>query len=132
MTVAKASVLIVDDEVDIRELVEIALGRMNLATIAVGTLHEARALLAQQRFDLCITDMRLPDGNGIELVRDIQARFPQTPVAVITAYGNAEAAVESLKAGAFDFVSKPVDRSEARRVGKEWVSTCRFRGRPYH
>src|SRR3546814_20849841 len=87
---------------------------MNLATIAVGTLHEARALLAQQRFDLCITDMRLPDGNGIELVRDIQARFPQTPVAVINAYGNAEAAVESLQAGAFDFVSKQIGRASCR------------------
>lgn len=116
MTATKASVLIVDDEADIRELVEIALGRMNLATCAAGTLHDARALLTQQRFDLCITDMRLPDGNGVELVREIQARFPQTPVAVITAYGNAEAAVDSLKAGAFDFVSKPVDLTILRKL----------------
>src|SRR3546814_9604424 len=85
---------------------------------------EARALLAQQRFDLCITDMRLPDGNGIELVRDIQARFPQTPVAVITAYGNAEAAVESLKAGAFDFVSKPVDIGILRKPVDTALRLC--------
>ncbi|NGY05255.1 sigma-54-dependent transcriptional regulator [Solimonas terrae] len=116
MTAAKASVLIVDDEADIRELVEIALGRMNLATAAAGTLAEARALLARQHFDLCITDMRLPDGNGIELVGEIQSRHPQTPVAVITAYGNTEAAVESLKAGAFDFVSKPVDIEILRKL----------------
>ncbi|HET8881046.1 MAG TPA: sigma 54-interacting transcriptional regulator, partial [Solimonas sp.] len=116
MTAAKASVLIVDDEADIRELVEITLGRMNLATASAGTLAEARARLAQQHFDLCITDMRLPDGNGIELVGEIQAQHPQTPVAVITAYGNTEAAVDSLKAGAFDFVSKPVDIATLRKL----------------
>ncbi|MGH8444091.1 MAG: sigma-54-dependent transcriptional regulator [Solimonas sp.] len=116
MTASKASVLIVDDEADIRELVEIALGRMNLVTYAAATLAEARARLAQQAFDLCITDMRLPDGNGVELVAQIQKQYPQTPVAMITAYGNAEAAVESLKAGAFDFVSKPVDLAVLRKL----------------
>ncbi|WP_028080512.1 sigma-54-dependent transcriptional regulator [Solimonas soli] len=114
--VPKPAVLIVDDEADIRELVEIALGRMNLVTRPAATIAEARALLAQQRFDLCITDMRLPDGNGIELVAQIGRQYPQTPVAVITAYGNAEAAVESLKAGAFDFVSKPVDLAVLRKL----------------
>ncbi|MFT4047495.1 MAG: sigma-54 dependent transcriptional regulator [Solimonas sp.] len=116
MTAVRPSVLIVDDEADIRELVEIALGRMNLTTSPAATLAEAHARLAQQHFDLCICDMRLPDGNGIELVAQIVRQHPQTPVAVITAYGNAEAAVESLKAGAFDFVSKPVDLTVLRKL----------------
>ncbi len=113
---SKAHILIVDDEPDIRELVEIALSRMGLATDSAATIAEAHARLAASRFDLCITDMRLPDGNGIELVSHIQRQFPQTPVAVITAHGNAEAAVESLKAGAFDFVSKPVDLAMLRKL----------------
>ncbi len=109
-------VLIVDDEPDIRELVEITLSRMGLRTDAAATLAEARELLQKQQFDVCITDMRLPDGNGITLVADIQRLAPQTPVAVITAYGNTEAAVDSLKAGAFDFVSKPVDVAALRKL----------------
>lgn len=112
----KARVLIVDDEADIRELVEIALSRMGLKTTSAANLTEARQHLRQQEFDLCITDMRLPDGSGISLVREIQGQFPQTPVAVITAFGNAEAAVDSLKAGAFDFVSKPVDVAILRKL----------------
>ncbi len=110
------SVLIVDDEPDIRELVEITLARMGLRTDSAASLAEARQLMARQEFDVCITDMRLPDGSGISLVAEIQQRAPQTPVAVITAYGNAEAAVESLKAGAFDFVSKPVDVGVLRKL----------------
>ncbi|OOG23592.1 sigma-54-dependent Fis family transcriptional regulator [Thioalkalivibrio denitrificans] len=102
-------VLIVDDEPDIRELLEITLGRMKLSTSAAGTVAEARALLDTQPFDLCLTDMRLPDGNGIELVEHIQKHHPQLPVAMITAYGSMDAAIAALKAGAFDFVSKPVD-----------------------
>lgn len=101
--------LIVDDEPDIRELLELTLGRMNIDTHAAADLSQARALLDQQEFDLCLTDMRLPDGNGLELVAHIQQQFPQLPVAVITAYGNMESAVQALKAGAFDFVSKPVN-----------------------
>ncbi len=101
--------LIVDDEPDIRELLELTLGRMGIDTRAAADLTEARALLGANRFDLCLTDMRLPDGSGIELVRHIREHCPDLPVAVITAYGNMETAVEALKAGAFDFVSKPVD-----------------------
>lgn len=112
----KASVLIVDDEADIRELVEITLSRMGLTSRAAATVGEAKTLLAEQRFDLCITDMRLPDGNGIGLVQHIQQQHPQLPVAVITAFGNADTAVESLKAGAFDFVSKPVDLAVLRKL----------------
>ncbi|MEW6168087.1 MAG: sigma-54 dependent transcriptional regulator [Pseudomonadota bacterium] len=111
-----ANVLIVDDEPDIRALVEITLSRMGLRTDAAATLAEARELLARQQFDVCITDMRLPDGSGISLVAEMQQRAPQTPIAVITAYGSAEAAVESLKAGAFDFVSKPVDVAVLRKL----------------
>ncbi len=101
--------LIVDDEPDIRELLEITLNRMKLDTCAAANVAQAKALLEQQNFDLCLTDMRLPDGNGIELVEHIQRHHPSTPVAMITAYGSMDAAIQALKAGAFDFVSKPID-----------------------
>ena len=101
--------LIVDDEPDIRELLELTLGRMDIETRSAADLAEARELLAQHRFDLCLTDMKLPDGNGIDLVEYITERHAKTPVAVITAHGNMEWAIRALKAGAFDFVSKPVD-----------------------
>ncbi len=101
--------LIVDDEPDIRELLELTLGRMNIETRSAADLVEARERLSQHRFDLCLTDMKLPDGNGIELVEYISAHHAKTPVAVITAHGNMEWAIRALKAGAFDFVSKPVD-----------------------
>jgi two-component system response regulator PilR (NtrC family) len=108
--------LIVDDEPDIRELLELTLGRMNIDTRSAATLNEAREWLAQERFDLCLTDMRLPDGNGIDLVRHIQQAQTSVPVAVITAYGSMDSAVEALKAGAFDFVSKPVDLQVLRNL----------------
>jgi two-component system response regulator PilR (NtrC family) len=114
MTAAHA--LIVDDEADIRELLEITLLRMGLRTQSAGDLQQARALLAEHRFDLCLTDMRLPDGNGLELIEEIQRNHPGLPAAVITAYGNAQAAVESLKAGAFDFVEKPVNLTKLRKL----------------
>lgn len=108
--------LIVDDEPDICELLELTLGRMNIETSAANDLTQARELLAQHRFDLCLTDMKLPDGNGIELVEHIQQHYPKTPVAVITAHGNMEWAIKALKAGAFDFVSKPVDLQILRNL----------------
>jgi len=114
MTAAHA--LIVDDEADIRELLEITLLRMGLRTQSAGDLQQARALLTEHRFDLCLTDMRLPDGNGLELIAEIQRDHPGLPAAVITAYGNAQAAVESLKAGAFDFVEKPVNLQKLRKL----------------
>ncbi|MBS0457426.1 MAG: sigma-54-dependent Fis family transcriptional regulator [Proteobacteria bacterium] len=113
---SKPTVLVVDDERDIRELLTITLGRMGLLVDSAGTVAEARARLAGARYGLCLTDMRLPDGNGLEIVAHIVARHPETPVAMITAYGNVEAAVDALKAGAFDFVSKPVDLSVLRRL----------------
>jgi len=111
-----ASALIVDDEADIRELVEITLLRMGIRTEAADCVAEARRQLESRSFDFCITDMKLPDGNGIDLVRHIQASGSGMPVAVITAHGNAQAAVESLKAGAFDFVQKPLNLTVLRKL----------------
>jgi two-component system response regulator PilR (NtrC family) len=108
--------LVVDDEPDIRELLELTLGRMNIDTRSAATLQQAIDLLQKEHFDVCLTDMRLPDGNGIDLVRHIQQHELNIPVAVITAYGNMETAVEALKAGAFDFVSKPVDLNVLRNL----------------
>jgi len=116
MNKAKNQVLIVDDEPDIREVLELTMGRMNLETRSASNLDEARHLLEEYKFDLCLTDMRLPDGNGIELVRHIQDKHPYLPVAVITAFGNMETAVAALKAGAFDFVSKPLDLNDLRNI----------------
>ncbi|GAB3680165.1 sigma-54-dependent transcriptional regulator [Salinisphaera aquimarina] len=116
VTDSTAHALIVDDEADIRELVEITLSRMSIRTFAVATLAEARAALAGQSFDLCLTDMRLPDGEGLDLVAHISERYPHCPVAVITAYGSAQSAVASLKAGAFDFVTKPIDVAGLRSL----------------
>lgn len=111
-----AHVLIVDDEADIRSLIEITLSRMGLRTQAAANVREARQWLDEQRFDLCITDMRLPDGDGLELIAHIQKSKAPMPVAVLTAYGSAQMAVDSLKAGAFDFVSKPVDLQVLRKL----------------
>lgn len=109
-------VLIVDDEPDIRELLEITLSRMNLQTTPAGDLKTARRLLKEMEFDFCLTDLQLPDGNGLELVREIQSEHGNLPVAVITAFGSTETAVSALKAGAFDFVSKPVDLLKLRSL----------------
>jgi two-component system, NtrC family, response regulator PilR len=109
-------VLIIDDEADIRELLSITMERMGLRTVEAGTVAQAHLQLEQHKIHLCLTDMRLPDGNGIELVRHIQSVAPGLPVAVITAHGNMESAVEALKAGAFDFVSKPLDLQALRSL----------------
>jgi two-component system, NtrC family, response regulator PilR len=111
-----ARALVVDDEPAIRELLVMTLERMQVTATAVATLDEARQQLARQAFDVCLTDMRLPDGDGLDLVAHMQARHPEVPVAVITAHGHMEAAVEALKRGAFDFVSKPVDLGVLRRL----------------
>ncbi|KAB0501184.1 sigma-54-dependent transcriptional regulator [Pseudomonas moorei] len=112
----RQKVLIVDDEPDIRELLEITLGRMKLHTCGARNVGEALGLLKRETFDLCLTDMRLPDGTGLELVQHIQQRYPQVPVAMITAFGNVETAINALKAGAFDFLSKPVDLGRLREL----------------
>ena len=112
----KPVALIVDDEPAIRELLNLTLTRMDVACVLAGTLKEARSLLRTQPVDLCLTDMKLPDGSGLDLVSHIQQYLAQVPVAVITAHGNVESAVQALKNGAFDFVSKPVDLNALRNL----------------
>ncbi|MEX2367132.1 MAG: sigma-54 dependent transcriptional regulator [Pseudohongiellaceae bacterium] len=112
----KQQVLIVDDEPDIRELLDITLGRMSLATQSACDLKSARELLNSTQFNLCLTDMRLPDGDGIDLVKEIQESYPNLPVAIITAHGSTETAIQALKSGAFDFVSKPIDLAKLRTM----------------
>ena len=116
MSQKKHIALIVDDEPDIRELLDITLSRMNIDTLCAENITQAKDLLAEHHFDLCLTDMRLPDGNGIELIKYIQEKFSSLPVAMITAHGNMEFAIEALKSGAFDFVSKPVDLNMLRNL----------------
>ncbi|GAB1460070.1 sigma-54 dependent transcriptional regulator [Thauera sp.] len=111
-----ADVLVVDDEDDIRELLELSLMRMGLACDTAGSVTAARALLTERRYRLCLTDMRLPDGDGLELVEHIQAVQPGLPVAVITAFGSIETAIRALKLGAFDFVTKPVELKALREL----------------
>jgi two-component system response regulator PilR (NtrC family) len=117
-----ARVLVVDDEPDIRELLELTLLRMGLGVVAVGSIGAAKERLREGRFDLCLTDMRLPDGEGLELVRHVAALPTDVPVAVITAYGSAENAVAALKAGAFDYVSKPVGLDQVRALVRSALS----------
>ena len=106
--------LIVDDEPDIRELLEITLGRMGLDTVAAPDVTSARNQLSTRAFDLCLTDMNLPDGSGLDLVKLIGEEHPALPVAVITAFGSMETAISALKFGAFDFLQKPLDIAHLR------------------
>jgi two-component system response regulator PilR (NtrC family) len=115
-------VLVVDDEPDIRELLELTLAKMGLLVDSAGSLGEARERLRGARYRLCLTDMRLPDGEGLELVRHIAGLAGDLPVAVITAHGSAENAVAALKAGAFDYVSKPVGLEQLRTLVKSALS----------
>ncbi len=111
-----ARVLIVDDEPDLVELVALTLNRMGLPHDAAGTLRDAQRMLLADSFDLVLCDMRLPDGNGLDLLEWLQSRRQGLPCAVITAHGNVETAVRALKLGAFDFVSKPLDLGALRRL----------------
>ena len=117
-----ASVLVVDDEPDIRELLELTLVKMGLDVESVGSIAEAKERLKSDRYDLCLTDMRLADGEGLELVRHIAGLGADLPVAVITAHGSTENAVAALKAGAFDYVSKPVGLEQLRALVKSALS----------
>ncbi len=110
------SVLLVDDEPDILKLLEITLGRMELSTRSVSSLAEAKSALKQQVPDLCLTDMRLPDGNGLTLIEHMQNNHPEVPIAMITAHGSVESAIEALKLGAFDFVTKPLALEKLREL----------------
>jgi two-component system response regulator PilR (NtrC family) len=113
---SKQRVLIVDDEPDIRELLEITLLRMGLETRSAENYGNATRLLSDETFDLCLTDMKLPDGDGIALVEHIQQHCPNTPTAVITAHGSIDLAIKAMKCGAFDFVSKPVSLDTLRNL----------------
>jgi len=114
----KPLALVIDDEPDICELLSLTLQRMDIDTAVAGDVKSAKAQLSGKRFDICLTDMRLPDGDGLELVEWMQEHSSGVPVAVITAHGNVETAVQALKLGAFDFISKPVDLQNLRNIVK--------------
>ena len=113
---SKPLALVIDDEPDIRELLSLTLDRMQIETHVAADLATARQELTDTVFDLCLTDMRLPDGDGLDLVDWMQTHAPGVPVAVITAHGNIETAVQALKLGAFDFISKPLDLGNLRSI----------------
>ncbi len=112
----RQTALVVDDEPDIRELLVLTLGRLGLIVDTAGGVTEAKQRLSQNQYSFCLTDMRMPDGTGLELVEHVAANYPSLPIAVITAFGSVDTAVTALKAGAFDFVSKPVDLAVLRRL----------------
>ena len=116
ITMTNRYALIVDDEPDIRDLLAITLGRMGIETETAENLAQARQRFDARSYQLCLTDMNLPDGNGIDLVQWVQQNHGQTPIAVITAYGSMDTAISALKAGAFDFVSKPVELPRLREL----------------
>ncbi len=109
-------ILVVDDEPDLRELLEITLVKMGLDVDSAASLEEARRFLAMREYALALTDMRLTDGQGIDLVREISTNYKNLPVAVLTAFGSADNAVAALKAGAFDYLSKPVGLDQLRTM----------------
>jgi len=112
----QAKALIIDDEPDILKLLSMTLQRMNVVCSTAETVAEGKELIDNNHFDLCLTDMKLPDGDGMEIVNHIQDVSTRTPVAIITAHGNMELGIEAMKLGAFDFVSKPVDLSRLRAM----------------
>jgi two-component system response regulator PilR (NtrC family) len=125
---SKPLALVIDDEPDICELLALTLGRMDIETDIAADVTGAKQKLGRRKFDICLTDMRLPDGDGLELVEWMQTHVPGVPVAVITAHGNVETAVQALKLGAFDFISKPVDLKKLRNI----VDSALKLSRPQH
>lgn len=121
----KSHVLVVDDEADIRELLGMTLARMGVESHSAATQGEALALLAANSYDLCLTDMRLPDGDGLAVLDYVARNHPQVPVAVITAHGSTENAVAALKAGAFDYLAKPVSLEQLRSLIRSALSLPR-------
>src|SRR5690554_3749883 len=111
--------LIIDDEQDIRTLTAITLERLGIQCYSAENMREAIKMLAERRYHFCITDMKLPDGNGLELINLCQQRYPDMPIAMITAYGNLELGVKALKAGAFDVVAKPIDTERLRELARQ-------------
>src|SRR5260221_6174108 len=118
----RGRVLVIDDEADIRELLELSLVRMGLAVESAGSVAAAKQLLQSKRYELCLTDRRLPEGDGFELVRFIGVKCADLPVAVITAFGSTENAVAALKAGAFDYLTKPLSLDQLRTLVKSALS----------
>ena len=118
----QGTVLVIDDEADIRELLELSLLKMGLAVECTGSVASAKQMLQSKRYDLCLTDMRLQDGDGLDLVRFIGAQVADLPVAVITAFGSTENAVAALKAGAFDYLTKPLSLDQLRALVKSALS----------
>lgn len=115
--------LVIDDEPDLCHLLEITLQKMNIQTVAAHTLQAAHQAIKKQVFDLCLTDMRLPDGNGLDWVSYLHKHYPMIPIAVITAHGNVETAIKALKLGAFDFISKPINLTLLRKTITEALKT---------
>src|SRR5688572_22853506 len=113
---SKSHILVVDDEADIRELLGMTLTRMGLEAHCAGTTAEALALLGKNSYELCLTDMRLPDGDGLAVLAYVSKHHPNLPVAVITAHGSTENAVAALKAGAFDYLAKPISLNQLRTL----------------
>ena len=124
--------LVVDDETDIRELVVLTLERMDIRADSAANLAEAKELLTKRQYDLCLTDMRLPDGLGLELVEHISSNHTGLPVAVITAYGSAENAVSALKAGAFDYLTKPISLKQLRPLVESALKLSRSDSKETH
>src|SRR5213592_2186411 len=115
----RKAVLIVDDEADIRELLVLTLSRMGVDADAASNIAEGQQALKERQYDLCLTDMRLPDGDGLQMLRHISEHYGNTPVAVITAFGSTENAVAALKAGAFDYLAKPIALEQLRALVKQ-------------
>ena len=122
---SRYAALIIDDEPDIRALIALTLQRMDLDCFQAANVAEAMHLLGERAYHFCITDMKLPDGNGLDLIRVCNARYPDMPVAMITAYGNMELGVTALKAGAFDVVAKPLDNERLRELVKAAIRLTR-------
>lgn len=116
MTTRQPLVLLVDDEQDLCMLMQMSLSRMGIKTHMAHHLQQAKYFFSEYKYDACITDLNLPDGSGLELVKHVSQHYPKTPIAVLTAYGNMEIAIASLKAGAFDFVSKPINQLHLQQL----------------
>lgn len=116
MTTRQPLVLLVDDEQDLCMLMQISLSRMGIKTHMAHHLQQAKYFFSEYKYDACITDLNLPDGSGLDLVKHVSQHYPKTPIAVLTAYGNMEIAIASLKAGAFDFVSKPINQLHLQQL----------------
>ncbi len=123
MTNQQALILLVDDEEDLCTLMQMSLAKINIRTHIAHGLEQAKKLFQQHAYDACLTDLNLPDGNGLELVQYVSQLYPCTPIAVLTAYGNMEIAISALKAGAFDFVSKPVNQAHLKQLVQKALNT---------